>query len=98
LLNRIDPSIGSDIKYNPAGLRHDVPEPLVNPLPVAAIGRQTARKRARPAQHPAEMRADALLNPALVQQKWVEHQSGRRNWQYALWPVLMFQQWKRRWG
>jgi asparagine synthase (glutamine-hydrolysing) len=47
---------------------------------------------------PAEMRADALLNPALVQQKWVEHQSGRRNWQYALWPVLMFQQWKRRWG
>lgn len=48
--------------------------------------------------------ADSLLNPSrlqvegyfqseLVQQKWREHLSGRRNWSYYLWDVLMFQQW-----
>jgi asparagine synthase (glutamine-hydrolysing) len=47
---------------------------------------------------PAAMRADDLLNPAPIRQKWLEHQSGRRNWQSALWNVLMFQEWKRRWA
>jgi asparagine synthase (glutamine-hydrolysing) len=47
---------------------------------------------------PRAMRADGLFNPEPIQQKWCEHQSGRRNWQYALWTVLMFQEWKRRWG
>jgi asparagine synthase (glutamine-hydrolysing) len=41
--------------------------------------------------------ADGLLDAAAVRQKWAEHLSGRRNWQYALWCVLMFQEWKRRW-
>jgi len=30
---------------------------------------------------------------APVRQKWAEHLSGRRSWQYHLWPVLMFQAW-----
>ena len=47
---------------------------------------------------PARMRADGFLDPAPVQQKWQEHQSGQRNWQHALWTVLMFQQWQRRWA
>jgi asparagine synthase (glutamine-hydrolysing) len=46
----------------------------------------------------AAMSADGVLNPAPIRQKWAEHLSGRRNWQYALWNVLMFQEWKRRWG
>lgn len=29
---------------------------------------------------------------------WREHQSGRRNWAYALWNVLMFESWRRRWA
>lgn len=33
------------------------------------------------------------LNPQLVQHYWVEHQSGKRNWQAALWSILMFQSW-----
>lgn len=48
--------------------------------------------------------AEDLLDPDLLQrqgylradpirEKWVEHQSGRRNWQYLLWDVLMFQAW-----
>jgi asparagine synthase (glutamine-hydrolysing) len=46
---------------------------------------------------PRAMRADGFFNPEPIQRKWREHQSGRRNWQYALWNVLMFQEWKRRW-
>ncbi len=34
-----------------------------------------------------------LLDNKLVQQKWQEHLSGTRNWQYHLWDVLMFQSW-----
>jgi asparagine synthase (glutamine-hydrolysing) len=42
---------------------------------------------------PARLRAETFFEPALIRQKWEEHQSGRRNWQYQLWNVLMFQAW-----
>jgi len=32
-----------------------------------------------------------------VRSAWAEHQSGKRNWQYHLWAVLMFQAWSARW-
>jgi asparagine synthase (glutamine-hydrolysing) len=41
--------------------------------------------------------AEGLLNPKPIIQKWKEHLSGHRNWQYALWGVLMFQAWRERW-
>ncbi len=34
-----------------------------------------------------------FLDPAAVRRKWDEHISGSRNWQHALWIVLMFQDW-----
>jgi asparagine synthase (glutamine-hydrolysing) len=34
-----------------------------------------------------------LLNPKVVRQKWEEHISGKRNWHYQLWAILMFQAW-----
>jgi asparagine synthase (glutamine-hydrolysing) len=37
------------------------------------------------------------IDMAPVRQAWAEHQSGRRNWQYHLWAVLMFQAWAARW-
>lgn len=38
-----------------------------------------------------------LIDPAPVQKKWKEHLSGKRNWQYLLWDVLMLQQWCEEW-
>lgn len=39
---------------------------------------------------------EGFFDPAPVREKWVEHLSGRRNWQYLLWDVLMFQAWLER--
>lgn len=36
---------------------------------------------------------EGFFNPAPIRQKWAEHLSGQRNWQYHLWNVLMFQAW-----
>jgi asparagine synthase (glutamine-hydrolysing) len=41
----------------------------------------------------ARLRHEGFFNPALIRQKWDEHLSGTRNWQYHLWDVLMFQAW-----
>jgi len=41
--------------------------------------------------------AEGVFNPAPIREKWREHLSGVRNWQYPLWTVLMFQSWKERW-
>ena len=45
----------------------------------------------------ARLRQEGLLHPAPIRRKWEEHLSGRRNWQYWLWNVLMFQAWRERW-
>jgi len=36
---------------------------------------------------------EGFFDPAPIRQKWLEHLSGKRNWQYCLWDVLMFQEW-----
>ncbi|WP_207479321.1 asparagine synthase (glutamine-hydrolyzing) [Arenibaculum pallidiluteum] len=42
--------------------------------------------------------ADAGIEAAPVRRRWAEHLSGTRNWQYSLWTVLMFQEWRRHWA
>lgn len=39
------------------------------------------------------LRQEGFFNPAPIREKWAEHLSGKRNWQYLLWDVLMFQAW-----
>jgi asparagine synthase (glutamine-hydrolysing) len=39
------------------------------------------------------LRQQGYFAPALVRARWEEHLSGRRNWHYHLWDVLMFQAW-----
>jgi len=42
--------------------------------------------------------AQGLLDPAPIRACWAEHLSGKRNWQYLLWDVLMLQAWLDRHG
>jgi asparagine synthase (glutamine-hydrolysing) len=39
------------------------------------------------------LRRDGYLDAGVVRRVWAEHLGGRRNWQYRLWPVLMYQAW-----
>lgn len=44
-----------------------------------------------------KIKEEGILNPELVKIIWKEHLSGKRNWQYLLWDVLMFKAWKDKW-
>jgi len=39
------------------------------------------------------VRSEGFFDPAPIRQKWTEHVTGTRNWQYHIWNVLMFQAW-----
>jgi len=39
------------------------------------------------------LQQEVFFDAVLIRQKWDEHLSGERNWQYLLWNVLMFQAW-----
>lgn len=36
---------------------------------------------------------DGYFNPDIIVNMWNEHKSGRRNWGYHLWDIIMFQLW-----
>lgn len=66
-------------------------------VPVGAWIRGPLRDWAESLINPGRLNADGLLNQDLVARMWEEHQSGRRNWAYRLWAVLMFQSWRDEW-
>lgn len=39
------------------------------------------------------LKREGFFNPQPIREKWLEHLSGTRNWQYYLWDILMFQSW-----
>jgi asparagine synthase (glutamine-hydrolysing) len=39
------------------------------------------------------LKGEGYFHPAPIRKKWEEHLTGRHNWQYPLWCVLMFQAW-----
>ena len=44
---------------------------------------------------PSRLGQEGYFHAEPILEKWREHLSGHRNWQYLLWPVLMFQAWLR---
>lgn len=46
---------------------------------------------------PSRLERENFFRPQLVRAKWDDHLAGRRDWQYHLWDVLMFQTWRERW-
>ena len=45
----------------------------------------------------SSLKDSSLLDVQMVRRYWDEHLSGRRNWQYLIWDVLMLEAWRRRW-
>lgn len=62
-------------------------------IPIHAWLRGPLREWAESLLQPQQLREQGYFDEALVQRCWREHQSGSRNWQYHLWPILMFQAW-----
>jgi asparagine synthase (glutamine-hydrolysing) len=42
------------------------------------------------------LQQEGYFNPEPIREKWREHLSGRRNWSYYIWTILMFQSWLER--
>jgi len=62
-------------------------------VPIDSWLRGPLRDWAESLLDPARLRREGFFHPELIQIKWTEHQSGKRNWAYHLWDVLMFQAW-----
>jgi asparagine synthase (glutamine-hydrolysing) len=66
-------------------------------VPIGAWLKGPLRDWAEDLLNPIRLRDADLINPAPVRALWSDHLSGRRNWQYPLWDVLMLEAWRRRW-
>jgi asparagine synthase (glutamine-hydrolysing) len=62
-------------------------------IPLGAWLRGPLREWAESLLDSAAIGAYGLLDPAPVRAKWAEHLSGRGDWNYHLWAVLMLQVW-----
>lgn len=66
-------------------------------VPIEQWLRGPLREWAENLLSPTRLKAESILNPHLIRKRWDEHINGKRNWQYSLWGVLMFQAWQERW-
>jgi asparagine synthase (glutamine-hydrolysing) len=62
-------------------------------VPIASWLRGSLREWAEELLDEARLRREGFLNADPIRRKWTEHLAGKRNWQYHLWDVLMFQAW-----
>ena len=66
-------------------------------VPIGAWLRGPLRDWAADLLDPAAIAVDGILAPAPIAAAWAAHQAGEDR-TYALWTVLMFRSWQKRWG
>lgn len=62
-------------------------------VPVGAWLRGPLREWAEDLIDDGRLRREGFLNPGPIRRRWNDHLAGRRDWDDALWHVLMFQSW-----
>lgn len=62
-------------------------------VPIATWLRGPLREWAESMLDKRRLSQEGYIHPQPILQKWQEHLSAKRNWQYHLWNVLMFQAW-----
>jgi asparagine synthase (glutamine-hydrolysing) len=62
-------------------------------VPIDAWLKGPLREWAEALLNEQRLKDEKYLHPEPILQKWREHLTGRHNWQYHLWDILMFQAW-----